>query len=206
MISLFEKKKEEDLFKRFLFLKQAGGNEKIDDIIANIDGCSSKELNFLVESLLKKMGYETQVIDGFNDKGIDIMCFKNGAKKLAVQCKAWHIRRSMQPVNIKDVKAFKSSMNDNDFPKGIFVTTHYFTDPAFKEENSSLILIDRKKLVSLLARFFPKSVANSYYYETIKDFASCQHCKDGKIIKLYSEDKRRYYGRCETCGEFGKFK
>ncbi len=181
-----------------------GNHQKLQNIIERLDECSSGELNYLTAELLIAMGYQPQIIDGYNDQGIDIIGFKGNRRALAVQCKAWNPRRTNERIGAKDVQAFKGRLLAEEYQYGLFVTTHYFNDYALKERHERLFLIDRRRLITLLGTFFPEVMAKSYYRLTLNDLQDCPNCNSGKLLKLYSRKRRFYYGWCESCNGVGK--
>ena len=177
-------------------------DSKIVKVISNLDSCQSSELNYLIDKPLQKIGFDTQIIDGINDKGIDIIAFSNGKKAAAIQCKAWNPKRTTEMVSKQHVLAFQGKVMSDSYSHGIFVTTHYFTTPALEEVSDNIILVDRRILHNLIATYFPEELAETLYYQTLDELKSCQKCSSGKLIKLYSKNKNKYYYVCETCKEF----
>ena len=174
-------------------------DKKLQSILNNIDECSSSDFNLFIKALLEKMGYDITDIDGKNDNGVDLIGHVGKVKSLAVQCKAWNPKRNTERVDVREVRAFKGVVADG-YQKGFFVTTHYFSEPALELEDETLILIDRRKLFHLVARYYPQLLAESLYFETLSSLPACSHCQIGRTIKLYSKNKRYYYW-CESCSE-----
>lgn len=172
---------------------------KLVQIIAHLDECKSNDFNYLVEKLVQRLGFDTQIIDGIHDSGIDIIGFQQQKKVLAVQCKAWNPKRNTNPLDKKEVLAFKGKTMSDGYEKSLFVTTHYFTKPALDEASDNFFLIDRRILHDLLATYFPKEFSEAFYYETLKELKACPTCQKGKLIRLYSKNKRTYYTLCERC-------
>lgn len=172
-------------------------DQKLKEIFSVIDECSSAEFNFFIKALLEKMGYEITDIDGKHDNGVDLVGHVKNVRSLAVQCKAWNPKKTTERVDVREVRAFKGVIAEK-YKKGLFVTTHYFSEPALELEDESLILIDRRKLFHLVARYCPQLLAESLYFETLRNLPACSHCQTGKAIKLYSKQKRYYYW-CESC-------
>lgn len=204
MLSIFKRKVEEqttetNLFDLLALPEPKAEEQKLKDIISRLDTCDSNELNFVACALLKALDYESQIIDGVHDQGIDVIGFKDNKRELAVQCKAWNPKKTTERINVKDVQAFKGRVLSSDYKYGLFITTHYFSEPALKEEDNRLMLIDRKALFGLLNKYYPDVVGSCYYAETLKDLDTCPKCNSGKFIKLYAKTKKKYYYWCEGC-------
>lgn len=200
MRMFFFNKVEEVTLKEQLFpFDKIEENIKLKKILSNFSSISSKDLNYLVSCIVEKLGYDTQIIDGFNDKGIDIIGFKNKKRCIAIQCKAWNPQKNTQRISIKDVQAFKGKFLSDGYNYGLFVTTHYFTDNALEESSDNLLLIDRHLLMYLCAKYFPMEMANISYYNSIDYLNNCPVCKQGKMLKLFSVEKKKYYYVCESC-------
>ena len=204
MLSIFKKKtvnqsSEASLFDLLALPEPKQDEKKLKDIISRLDDCNSNELNYVACELLRALSYESQIIDGVHDQGIDVIGFKDNKRELAVQCKAWNPKKTTERINVKDVQAFKGRLLSSDYKYGLFITTHYFSDPALKEEDDRLMLIDRKALFGLLNRYYPDAMASCYYDETLGDLNLCPKCNEGKLIKLYAKSKKKYYYWCEGC-------
>jgi len=104
--------------------------------------------------LLKKMGYgEFIETSKSGDGGIDgiINEDKLGLENIYIQAK----RYGQNKVREKDIRNFIGAMS-GDTNKGVFVTTSEFDQGAIKKANDAhhkIVLIDGKKLVSLLHEF-----------------------------------------------------
>lgn len=179
-------------------------SKRLKQVIANLDECSSDDLNYLVVELLTAMGFMGKITDGFQDGGVDVIGFEDGKMKIAIQCKAWNPKKNTKRISMKEVQAFKGSFLTK-YEYGIFITTHYFTDPCWKEESANYYLIDRKKLFPLLARYFPQQISNALYFESLESLPKCPKCNSGKMLNLWAEAKdgrKGYiYKWCESCEE-----
>ncbi|WP_152654525.1 restriction endonuclease [Oceanobacillus sp. CFH 90083] len=191
-------KKESDLKEQLNLNNQVKLDNKLLEIIKNVDECSSADFNFLIGQLLSKMGYKHQIIDGVNDKGIDIIGFKGQKKVLAVQCKAWNPKVNTGIITKQDVLAFKANVLSEEYEKGLFITSHYFSKPAIAEqEDDKIILIDRRDLYNLLPRYFSEEFGEILYNETLQSIKrTCSFCGKGKEIRLWSKNKKKYYYKC----------
>ncbi|GGZ86738.1 hypothetical protein GCM10007161_18110 [Ignatzschineria indica] len=181
------------------YVNNSAKAHKLMKIIHSIDDCNANDFNYVISELLQKMGYSTQIIDGKNDKGVDIIGFVGNQREIAVQCKAWNPKRNTEQVSKECVQSFKGATM-NEYQYALFFTTHYFTMPALEAVDDFLILIDRKKLFMLLAKYFPEAFANSYYQYSIAELNPCKACHNGKLLKLYSRKSSKIYYWCENCG------
>lgn len=191
-----------DLFQEVLLLNQKSNN-RLEKIISNLNNCSAKDLNYLSVCLLEKMGYYCEIIDKKSCKEISIIAFKGKFKKFAVQCVNTNILYDNKRVGIKDIQAFKGKFLSDNYKRGIFITTGYFSQVALKEYDDNLILIDRKTLIFLLTKYFPESISNTCYYNSLCILDSCPYCKKGKLLECYSKKRKvrkRYYW-CEHCNK-----
>lgn len=204
MLSIFKKKvvnetNDPSLFDLLALPEPKAEDKKLKDIISRLDACDSNELNYVACELLKALEYDSQIIDGVHDQGIDVIGFKDNKREVAIQCKAWNPKKTTERINVKDVQAFKGRVLSSDYKYGLFITTHYFSEPALKEEDNRLMLIDRKALFSLLNKYYPEAVGSCYYAETLRDLDVCPKCHEGHLIKLYAKTTKKYYYWCEGC-------
>ena len=139
---------EED-YKRQL---QAKENEDRDnrDRIKRIEGLlqlSPRQFEEYVAQLYEAMGYKVEVTPLSNDKGTDIIMYKDGVK-YAVQCK-----RYKGTVGSPEIQAFIGSMTHYNADKGFFVTTGMF---SFEAENMAskhpIKLVNRFDLVNMIIK------------------------------------------------------
>lgn len=189
-----------DLFQEVLLLNQKL-NSKLNKIISNLNNCSTEDLNYLSVCLLEKMGYYCEIVDRKHSNEISIIAFKGKFKKFAVQCIHSNILYESKKISSKDVQAFRGKFLSDNYKRGIFITTGYFSQVAFKECDDNLILIDRKTLIFLLTKYFPENISNVCYYSTLSILDNCPKCKKGKIVENYSKKRnirKRYYW-CENC-------
>lgn len=102
-----------------------------------------------IETLYKKIGYQTKQTKKSNDGGVDIMA-KNINGEIIIQCK--HREKSSGTTGVKDVRelygVYKSMENIN---KAILITNGKFTAKA-KEfaQNNKVELINGSKLIGLI--------------------------------------------------------
>lgn len=110
-------------------------------------------------SILTKQGYDkVKVTRQSNDKGIDIICEKDGLLYVA-QCK-----RYSAAVGSPDMQKFIGAMQNARADKGLFITTSIFTKDATVMANENNIeLVDKFKLAEWL------SLVNDYSDKTLFD-------------------------------------
>lgn len=210
MFSKFKKNKADD-FKELTFLGDTSNSnerkkiEKMAKILESLNEGNARNLNELGEWLLGQMGFQSQIIDGKNDQGVDIIGFKDNKKVIAVQCKAKNIRGNTERVSKANVASFRGDFLSNGFEKGIYLTNHYYTEQAYELADDNLILLDRRQIIRLINRFYPNLISDFYYYRTLDDvLPDCKKCNEGKILRLWSSQKGKkgfYYYFCETCNE-----
>lgn len=158
-----------NIFKDLIYLKEKKRNNRLEKVIRKLDYCSDRDLNYVVSCLLEEFGYECQFLDDFNnEQGIDIIGQKQYGRNVAVKCVARNIRSSKRRISKRDVQAFKGSYLSNSYKKGILVTNSYFSKSALEEGDDKLLLVDRRTLYLLLTTYFPQSVANAYYKDTLE--------------------------------------
>lgn len=128
-----------------------------------------------VANIYKELGYKVRVTSQSNDKGKDIIMFKDG-KKYLVECKKYS---SANLVNRPELQKFMAAIYEEKAVKGYFVTTSDFTSSAYSypnDVNNKLELINGKDLMKLFYSVFPSQT---------------------KILK--------YNMVCEVCGDYIEF-
>lgn len=82
------------------------------------------EFEYYIASLFSKLGYNTQVVGGSHDGGIDVIAEKDGIKHY-IQCKKYF---NAHQVSVGNVRDFYGSIVDKlANGKGYFITTNKFT-------------------------------------------------------------------------------
>lgn len=106
----------------------------------------------LINSLLKEMGFETELTSKSGDGGVDIIARYNEPifkGKYLIQCKYWTNQVGEPP--IRDLYGVCLSENAN---KGVLITNSGFTDNAMRfAEGKNLELIDGNILRGLLEKY-----------------------------------------------------
>ena len=100
--------------------KRKSISKKIDELME----LSPREFEEYVGSLFKHLGYDVEVTQYVNDKGIDIIMYKDNVK-YGVQCK-----RYKGTVGSPEIQTFIGALNHAKADKGYFVTTGMFTFEA----------------------------------------------------------------------------
>lgn len=110
--------------------------------VSELLNISPYEFEQVCAKIIEDNGYENvRVTPQSNDKGIDILCEKDGFK-YAVQCK-----RYSKPVGSPDMQKFIGAMQNARVNKGILITTSHFTKEAqIMAEGNDIELVDRLKL------------------------------------------------------------
>lgn len=128
-----------------------------NDLLALIKEKSSSFFERLVVDLLVAMGYggshqdAAQAIGKTSDGGIDGIISEDrlGLDKIYIQAKRWE-----NTVGRPDIQQFKGALADQVAKKGVFITTSNFSKEAIESaKKSGIVLIDGKKLTSLMIEF-----------------------------------------------------
>ena len=115
------------------------------------------ELEDLVSTLFRNMGYEVLQTSKTNDGGID--CILNSDDPIIGGKVIAQIKRYKNTIDISKLREFESVLRNSDAMKGIFISTSNFSAQCEKfsaENNISLINGD------LLVNYFNQYVINSY--------------------------------------------
>lgn len=122
--------------------------QKIEDLLA----LSPREFEEYVGQLYQSMGYEVEVTQYSNDKGVDVIMYKDGTKYV-IQCK-----RYKGTVGSPDIQKFIGAIDHAKADKGIFVTTGMFSFEAEKMASEHpIILINRIDLGKLIMKELSRS-------------------------------------------------
>ena len=115
--------------------------KKIDELLE----LNPRDFELYIGELFKHLGYESKVTPYINDKGIDIIMYKDDVK-YGVQCK-----RYKGSVGSPDIQTFIGALANAKADKGVFVTTGMFTFEAEKmAANHPIQLINRIDLAKLI--------------------------------------------------------
>ncbi len=146
---------EEALEYAYLKLK----NDLSRDLLDTIKSCSPSFFEKLVVDMLTKMGYggsrkdAGRALGKTGDGGIDgiIKEDKLGLDTIYIQAKRWE-----NVVPVREIRDFAGALLSKKARKGIFITTSYFPQSAFKFVESiehKIILIDGARLTELMFEF-----------------------------------------------------
>jgi restriction system protein len=146
----------EKLEESYLMIQKELANELLEKIYSS----SWQFFEDLVVELMVKMGYGGSRFKAgqsirTNDKGIDgiIDEDKLGLNSIYIQAKKWS---KEQCVGRPDVQRFVGALQGQRAKKGVFITSSYFSDNAFKYVNSidsKIILIDGSTLADLMIEY-----------------------------------------------------
>ncbi|MDY6114089.1 MAG: restriction endonuclease [Alloprevotella sp.] len=129
--------------------QRRGIAQKIEDLLS----LSPREFEEYVGQLYKSMGYKVEVTPYSNDKGIDVIMYKDDTKYV-IQCK-----RYKGTVGSPDIQKFIGAIDHAKADKGIFVTTGMFSFEAEKmASDHPIILINRIDLGKLIMNALSNSV------------------------------------------------
>ena len=149
-------------------------NNLSSNILEEIFSRDSDFFERLVVDLLLKMGYgdfreEAGVVTRkTNDGGIDGIINEDilGLDKIAIQAK-----RHENTISRPDLQKFSGALSGKGIKKGVFITTSNFSKGAIEYVNqihdTSIVLIDGKKLANLMIKFDLGTSTREIYY--VKD-------------------------------------
>lgn len=182
----------------YIIGKLKGGSKKgtwlnDQEILAMMRGMSPNEFEEFTAKLFTSLGYQTRVIGGANDGGIDIEMIKDGRQSV-VQCKKF-ITRKVTPHDVRD---FFGAMGDRRIDgKGFFVTTNIFTLEAERfAEGKSIELIDGACLVNLVREsgLFGSMQRLQANAENIPQHESCPACGGVLVRRTNHTDGSQFLG------------
>lgn len=172
------------------------------ELINTLQQMSPKEFEHFIAELFEGLGYDTEIVGGSYDGGVDVIARKDGAVNL-IQCKKFISRE----VTVGAVRDFYGAMANNlAHAQGYFITTNRFTLEARKfAEDKPIELIDRFKLIHLI------KVANKtdIQVESVKENTNgiCPKCggsltrrrgKFGEFIGCTNYPRCRYTGKIDN--------
>jgi len=181
---LFKKKREDE---GLSFLSD-------DGILHALKGLKPAQFENEVADIFTRLGYETKVMGGANDGGIDIVATKN-RKKYFIQCKKF----ITQTVTPHDVRDFLGAITNpkNPAEKGFFVTTGGFSIMATRtaEGNPRIELISGSQLVRYyrIAHKDAESEEELTLLEEAEDQRICPQC--GGTLEMKTAQKGNYAGQ-----------
>lgn len=182
--------REIDDFKSIIRFRKGLKWRKDRDLLIWLRGLSPKEFEGYISALFFKMGYDTKVVGGSYDGGIDVIAKKDRINYY-IQCKKYISSK----VGVRDVRDFYGAIADRlSEGKAYFITTNIFTLEAERyAKDKPIELVDGYKLIKYI-----KSVGENINIGTKEEKINnsdvennnCSNC-NGKLI--------------ERKGKFGKF-
>lgn len=132
------------LGRKFKFQNQYSTDRQMLDRLRDL---SPSEFEGYIGNLYRKLGYDTKVVGGRSDGGIDVIADKDGVRSY-IQCK----RYKTSTVSVHDVRDFYGALvNKLTNSKGVFVTTNIFSKEAeLFSEGKPIELLDGFKLIKLI--------------------------------------------------------
>lgn len=183
------------LFIGFIIGKLKGGTHSgtwlnDQEILATMRGMRPSEFEEFTAKMFRALGYQTQLVGGSGDGGIDIEMTKDGRQHL-VQCKKF-ITRKVTPHDVRD---FFGAMGDRHVDgKGFFVTTNIFTLEAERfAEGKPIELIDGIRLIQLV-RESGVMGKQSEIRTTPKREESCPDCGSPLVVRTNRNNGSRFLG------------
>jgi restriction system protein len=157
--------------------------------IESMTNLSPYEFEHTVAKIYQDLGYKVKVTSQSNDKGKDIIMYKDG-KKYLVECKKYN---SENLVTRPELQKFMAAIYEEKAVKGFFVTTSDYTSTAYeypKDVNYKLELLSGKDLMNLVYKAYPNRTKYMNYNMI------CQECGDTLEFiypgKLESVCKKRH--------------
>ncbi len=115
----------------------------------NLEKFTPVEFEHLVASLFESQGYETQVSQASNDKGIDVIA-KGETETLAIQVKQYSRGNKVGRPTVQQLAGARDQVNAN---KGVIVTSSSFTETAQSANRSygaNMELVNGQQLLKML--------------------------------------------------------
>jgi restriction system protein len=145
-----------------------------------------------IADLYSRLGYDTELVGGSYDGGIDVIAQKDGIKHY-IQCKKFITSK----VGVSQVRDFYGAMAGKlSKGKGLFITTNIFTTEAEKfAEDKPIELIDGDELLSLI-KVAKKDL--EMISEGNNELAKCPRC-GGDLV-----EKKGKFGMFFGCSNYPK--
>ena len=125
--------------------KNSLARNNISKTIEELLELDPREFEEYIGQLYKSMGYQTEVTPYSNDKGVDVIMYKDDVKYV-IQCK-----RYKGTVGSPDIQKFIGALDHSKADKGIFVTTGMFSFEAEKmAKEHPIILVNRITLAKMI--------------------------------------------------------
>lgn len=123
--------------------------------VADTDNMTGRQFEIWLKHYFERLGYNVHLLQGYKDKGADLILRKNGIK-IAVQAK----KRKSQNVRSFAVGDLLRAMRYYECSKGYLVTNQYFTQDTIEEveDYDDIELWDRTRLVEEIEKHRNKLV------------------------------------------------
>lgn len=130
--------------------------------------------------LFRISGYEVEVTQLRRDGGVDLYVRKDG-NTFVIQAKKCKL--GLTGINgVREVRELGGVLKPGE--KGVFITLNYFSpDAKAYAEEYGIELIDKEKLIMLIAQLQPMLLAKAYYEKIIEDFPRCPKCGSVMVKK-----------------------
>jgi restriction system protein len=137
----------------WLALRKSRKDRLLNLTLENLKSMTPKDFEYTVAEILRRLGYkDVKVIGRSGDLGVDILAYKDGNKKVAVQCKKYISKKVTSP----ELQLFIGMMiTEYKADKGLYVTTSYYTKDAYHlamKHKDKLEIWTGKTLAEILLR------------------------------------------------------
>lgn len=165
-----------------------GGWLNDQQLLAMLRGMKPSEFEEYIAQVFAHLGYNTMLVGGSGDGGIDIEMTKDG-RHYVVQCKKF-ITRKVDPHDVRD---FYGAMGDRRIDgKGFFITTNIFTFEAEQfAEGKQMELIDGNRLIDLVRK---SGVMGNSTGAPTNEPQRCPDCGKELVVRTNSNDGTKFLG------------
>lgn len=136
-------------------------SEKLDEHIALIiDDNTGHKYTSIVASVLRAMGYVTEVAPPGPDGKRDIMAYPDELQLKDPMIRV-EVKSSKNPVRVEDVRALKGALKGSE--RGLFVARAGYTKDArdFARDIPDMTLMDGEEVIGLLLKYYDKLDADT---------------------------------------------
>ncbi|MBC1918516.1 restriction endonuclease [Listeria booriae] len=163
------------------------------------DKAKNDRFTEIIARLYEYQNYKTEIIDGYNDSGADILIMKKNITT-AIQIKHSHPLSKTKNIGEDVLNKLLQAKHIHKAEHLQLITTTYFIQSTIKKADSLKIeLIGRDKLFNFISNVSPEFIAALSYNYSIENFKTCPHCNSGKMIVENSSKTKSYYYRCLSC-------
>lgn len=194
----------------FLFEEDNVDKDMLNTLI-NLDNLNGSDIprnmwgqrfELFLANLFERAGYKVEKISekGKPDNGIDLIIEKDG-QRIAIQAKNYKLD-GVYSVDKTTVQNFVGAIEvRKDITSGAIITTHFFTENAVEvcnnlsRDNKTVELINREKLISLIAKIYPELLAKTYFEKDTQILPRCPQCGSITIKKKFNKaTQESFYG------------